>query len=264
MGQRKATDRPPTEKQLRVLRAIADGIRNGAAPTYREIAVAIGASSTNATTTHLQALAARDLISWPIVNMHGNSTARGVRLTAAGWRAIGDYAREEVWFLCHPLAPRPGELLLTCPRWGAANVQPIHGTTLRHCPLREHWVPTAEATAPERCARCGARLTHRHDHDAIARSNVERAKVWLAYAMVRLAPAVVIAPYIAWMDVLSDGNGMHRTRGMAMSLSVLSRCEGAILCGGRISPGMEQERGLAARVIDWTALGDDPPRDGVR
>lgn len=71
----------PTYAQLRVLRIIAEA--RGGAPSMREVAREIGASSTNAVETHYVALTRKGLLDRDPLKW------RAVRVTDAGLAALG-------------------------------------------------------------------------------------------------------------------------------------------------------------------------------
>lgn len=74
-------DTSPTQRQLQVLRTIASlASAKGYPPSIRELADALGISSTNAMNDHLRALERRALIT------RDRLTARSILITAAGWR----------------------------------------------------------------------------------------------------------------------------------------------------------------------------------
>lgn len=81
--------RPPTLRQLRVLRFVADHTAaRGYPPTLREIATAMGICSTNGASDHLRALERRGLVATtPIVS-------RGLVLTDAGRALLASSAPE--------------------------------------------------------------------------------------------------------------------------------------------------------------------------
>lgn len=73
----------PSPRQLDVLRYIADHLdRRGLPPTRKEIAAYLGATSTMAATTHIEALIRKGL-----VERHA-ALARGLRITALGADAL--------------------------------------------------------------------------------------------------------------------------------------------------------------------------------
>jgi len=72
--------------------------------------------------------------------------------------------------------------------------------------------------------------------------NVARALRWLAWARKTWPHHTVIAPWIA--SILSgddDSNPAHRQAGIDDAITVIRYCDGIILCGPRISSGMEIE-----------------------
>lgn len=74
----------PTPRQLQILRAIVEPIASGEPwPTIRELCERFGISSTNAMKDHLACLTRKGLIEPDI------ASARSLRPTAAGWRAVG-------------------------------------------------------------------------------------------------------------------------------------------------------------------------------
>lgn len=75
----------PTERQLEVLRAIADYQReHGYPPTVREIGEALGIAGCQGVTDHLKRLVAKGLLLQP-----PKYAARALCLTPAGWAALG-------------------------------------------------------------------------------------------------------------------------------------------------------------------------------
>lgn len=76
--------RPPTERQLAVLRFIHDTVEKfGWPPTMREIGGHIGIRSTNGVNDHLRALERRGLI------RREETKARGLTVSRAGRRCLG-------------------------------------------------------------------------------------------------------------------------------------------------------------------------------
>jgi SOS-response transcriptional repressor LexA len=73
-----------TDRQRMALLVIAESIRDrGIPPTVRELCKLMGVTSTNCATDHLKALRNKGLIE------HHKLNARGMRITAAGWHALG-------------------------------------------------------------------------------------------------------------------------------------------------------------------------------
>lgn len=78
--------RPSTPRQLEVLAAIARfRAERGYAPTVRELGALIGASSTNSTTGHLEALRRDGLVTW------APRSSRTLTLTEEGQRAVEEH-----------------------------------------------------------------------------------------------------------------------------------------------------------------------------
>lgn len=103
-------------------------------------------------------------------------------------------------------------------------------------------------------------------------SNIDRAMRWLAWLRRSFPETTFIAPWI--VEILSgadDPDPAQREAGMQGNFAVIERCDGIVLCGGRISEGMrrEMEHGKARymtqeapnyfEVYDMTGCGTDPP-----
>jgi hypothetical protein len=87
-------------------------------------------------------------------------------------------------------------------------------------------------------------------------ANIDRALRWLAWLRKSFLETTFIAPWIACVVSRSgDGTPEEREAGMVDDCAVVERCDGIVLCGGRISSGMrrEMEHGMSWRVFD----GDD-------
>lgn len=95
------------------------------------------------------------------------------------------------------------------------------------------------------------------DHVLTAmRRNVDRALRWLAWLRKSFPETTFIAPWIAAiMSGEDDSDPKAREAGLVDDCAVVERCDGIVLCGGRISEGMrrEMEHGMSWRVFD----GDD-------
>jgi hypothetical protein len=94
--------------------------------------------------------------------------------------------------------------------------------------------------------------------------NVRRALDWLA-SLRRSEPNVtIIAPWLASLaSGENDADPVARERGMIDCETVVARCDGLILVGGRISAGMQRELAAAVAadidVDDLTKLGTVAP-----
>lgn len=78
----------PTERQRQVLRAIHRAVvEHGVPPTLRELGAELGIKSNNGVNDHLKLLMSKGLL------QRAGGSARSLRLTTAGLRAIGDAPR---------------------------------------------------------------------------------------------------------------------------------------------------------------------------
>lgn len=96
--------------------------------------------------------------------------------------------------------------------------------------------------------------------------NIRNALRWLAYTRCCEPTWTIIAPWLAAVAAGEDDNDpAARERGLLDAVEVVSRCDAIILCGGRISSGMQRELDEAVRcghrVYDLTslAIGGLPP-----
>lgn len=104
------------------------------------------------------------------------------------------------------------------------------------------------------------------------RANLDRAMRWLAWLRRSFPETTFIAPWIA--DVLSGAaveNAELLEARFANDCAVIERCDGIVLCGGRISEGMQREMDHGVQrpmtqelpnyfeAYDLTSLGSDPP-----
>jgi hypothetical protein len=105
--------------------------------------------------------------------------------------------------------------------------------------------------------------------DAEVKANLARARLWLLWLIEREADYAFCASWLPYLDVLTDDNGPMRARGMRDNCAMVARCDGIVLCGGRLSSGMDAELArfkltrpgmMAAHgVADLTSLGAEPP-----
>lgn len=97
---------------------------------------------------------------------------------------------------------------------------------------------------------------------AASASNRDRhGEVWLAWLRATYPAVTFIAPWITAIESGADDRDQEqRARGLRDDVRVVCRCDGIVLCGGRVSSGMRHEAKHAANVIDLTALGPEPPR----
>jgi hypothetical protein len=83
---------------------------------------------------------------------------------------------------------------------------------------------------------------------------------WLSWLRRSFPETTFVAPWIA--AVLSgedDGDPKQREAGLVDADTLIPRLDGVVLCGGRISSGMERECGRAIRAWDLSELGPEPP-----
>ena len=98
-----------------------------------------------------------------------------------------------------------------------------------------------------------------------APSNLARAARWLRWLRERSHNAVIIAPWLAPLlaGTERDDNPEDRARGIRDCIEVVPRCDGIVLCGGRITAGMRLELKAAREhdlvVADLTSISSDPP-----
>jgi hypothetical protein len=100
--------------------------------------------------------------------------------------------------------------------------------------------------------------------------NVARARRWIAWLVAQESSITFLAPWLPYVDVfreLHPGANDHghplRDRFMRDNLAIASVCDGIVLCGGRVSSGMQQELDVVTDqggwVADLTSLGAEPP-----
>jgi hypothetical protein len=94
---------------------------------------------------------------------------------------------------------------------------------------------------------CAPPLPDPLDDDRIAVAatmvNVRLGMRWLAWLMKSFPRVTFIAPWItAIMSGADDTDPEQRERGLRDCCRVVERCDGIVLCGGRISSGMQRER----------------------
>lgn len=95
-------------------------------------------------------------------------------------------------------------------------------------------------------------------------ANVARAVRWLHFLM-RVEPSVSFAaPWLACLlSGIDDNDELSRARGLRDSERFAARCDGIVLCGGRISTGMMLELAATRTGRGWVSslvpLGAEPP-----
>ena len=94
--------------------------------------------------------------------------------------------------------------------------------------------------------------------------NIARALRWLSFLRKHERDVVITAPWIpAILAGEDDADPAQRDRGLRDCVATVARFDGVILCGGRVSAGMQAERAQAEvnglEVHDLTWMGDEPP-----
>ncbi len=94
-------------------------------------------------------------------------------------------------------------------------------------------------------------------------ANLERAERWFKWLMNTFQNVDFAADWILWCRALNDLNPAHRERGLAFDDEMIRRSDAAWYVGGRVSSGMARGMSVARktgrRVVDFTALGAEPP-----
>lgn len=119
-------------------------------------------------------------------------------------------------------------------------------------------------------------ISHPIPHETRVRAalklNLQRAMRWLNWLRRSFPETTFIAPWIASiMAGGHDSDPKQREAGLVDCCAVVERCDGIVLCGGRISSGMRSEMEHGRRrlmtqdmpnyfeVYDLTKLGAEPP-----
>ena len=99
--------------------------------------------------------------------------------------------------------------------------------------------------------------------------NIARAKRWYLWLINEYLPVTFdepIALLSQWMvecELLDDGDPETRARAIARDEELGRRCNGIILVGGELSPGMKAElaavESTGGEVINLLSLGLEPP-----
>lgn len=81
------------------------------------------------------------------------------------------------------------------------------------------------------------------------RANLDRAMRWLAWLRKSFPETTFVAPWIATvMSLGNDDSQKLREAGLIDDCAVVERCDGIVLCGGRISSGMRREMEHGAKA----------------
>jgi len=119
--------------------------------------------------------------------------------------------------------------------------------------------PTAEQAAEIRLLVADA--TDEEVTTTLVARNLGSARSWLRW-LVEHTDWAVCAPWMPYVEVLPD-DGQIRERGLRDDCAMAARCDAIVLCGGRVSSGMQRELdavvAAGGAVIDLTAVGAHPP-----
>lgn len=96
-------------------------------------------------------------------------------------------------------------------------------------------------------------------------ANVMAAMRWYAW-LVEREPLITFAmPWVVDVMTGNDADPHRREKGLLDCERIVARCDGIVLCGGRISSGMRRELDVARKhnllIADLTTLDAEPDRD---
>lgn len=129
--------------------------------------------------------------------------------------------------------------------------------------MTRHVLYVAHPLAPteEETSRIGKITIHGQlaNSSSIAlRANIDRALRWLAWLRKSFPETTFIAPWIASvMSGEDNADPKQREAGLVDDCAAVERCDGIVLCGGRISSGMQRER-EHGRLFHQLPRGSDP------
>lgn len=85
-------------------------------------------------------------------------------------------------------------------------------------------------------------IAHEVRVKAALKANLERAMRWLSWLRRSFPETTFIAPWISSiMAEADDSDPKQREAGLVDCCAVVERCDGIVLCGGRIASGMRRE-----------------------
>lgn len=97
-------------------------------------------------------------------------------------------------------------------------------------------------------------LAHPVGHGSDRSLNIASTKLWLR-ALVDAVDVAISIPWLPYVETLAEET--HRDRGIRDDIAQLKLCNAITLVGGRVSPGMSDERDVMMRiprpVIDLTS-----------
>lgn len=96
------------------------------------------------------------------------------------------------------------------------------------------------------------------------KKNLENTRKWFLF-LIEHTDWSLCVPWFIYVDNLDE---THRARAMRDDLVNLERCDAICLTGGRISPGMNTELGLAQmagqKIFDLTSVGYEPTPETIK
>ncbi|MDQ3276637.1 MAG: hypothetical protein M3Q39_16805 [Actinomycetota bacterium] len=92
--------------------------------------------------------------------------------------------------------------------------------------------------------------------------NAARARRWLRWLMDSEPSVAFCCPWLPFVDVGDDDSPPARARGLRDDVAIAARCDGIVLCGGDVTPGMQLELDAVVAAGGWVAdltfLGAEP------
>jgi hypothetical protein len=96
------------------------------------------------------------------------------------------------------------------------------------------------------------------------KKNLENTRKWFLF-LIEHTDWSLCVPWYIYVDNLDES---HRKRAMRDDLVNLERCDAICLTGGRLSPGMQTELGLAQigghKIFDLLAAGYEPSEAALK
>lgn len=88
--------------------------------------------------------------------------------------------------------------------------------------------------------------------------NIVRGREWLRWCL-ETFDAAVIAPWIVECELFDEAT--NRDKGLSRCVRVVAKCDALLLCGPKISEGMEMEvdAALTAGLTVWDITGPEHP-----
>jgi hypothetical protein len=144
-----------------------------------------------------------------------------------------------------------------CARWISPGAAP---TCVGGIKFYEAWIVAAETVilGPSTTEMQLAYFAHPYGGSA---EMLARALRWLRACQEAFEGIAFMAPWIPNCQVFTEAEG--RAIGMIKNAELIRRSDLYVMCGGKVSSGMQQEADIAAgvgvAVRDWTYMGEEPP-----